>query len=63
MTVDKGDDSCSEENKCLEKLRRSIPRGAAESSSLSGVRATAESTPGTIDTIIFPPENGGECVY
>lgn len=38
------------------------PRCASKSSSLSGVTATAESTPGSSDTVIFPPEEGGESV-
>lgn len=51
MKVDKGDNSCSREdkreNKCLEQLCRCIPHGAVGSRSLSGVTATAESTPGS----------------
>lgn len=51
MEVDKGDNSCSREdkreNKCLEQLCRCIPHGAVGSRSLSGVTATAESTPGS----------------
>lgn len=65
INVDIGDNSCSGEdrweNKCLEQLCRCIPCGAAESRSLSGVTATAESTPGSTDTVISPPVNGGEC--
>lgn len=46
----------------LGQLCRCIPRGAAESRSLSGVTATAESTPGSTDTVISPLESGGVCV-
>lgn len=60
MKVDKGDNSCSREdrweNKCLEQLCRCIPHGAAES---SRVTATAECTPGSTSTVISPLKNGG----